>query len=272
MSAARRRSPAADARSPGASELPPVVLGLNAVILAVTEEVPRVLTVQRAGHALAAPEELAVSAGPATRRAGADLPDALPFGPLDPVAHQTLEKGLRGWVTRQTGLQLGYVEQLYTFGDRFRDPRERDGGSARGLGRLPGAGGGAGAGGRRRRATGGACTATSPGRTGARASRRCSIDGSPRRSPLGRAGGSGRPAARRERIDLAFGLDGAPWDEERVLERYELLYEAGLVREAARDRGEPRRPAAPRPRARASRWLSTTAASWPPRSAACAAS
>ena len=61
--------------------LPPVVLGLNAAILAVTDEVPRVLTVQRAGHALAAPEELAPpAAGPGER----DLPDALPFGPLDP--------------------------------------------------------------------------------------------------------------------------------------------------------------------------------------------
>jgi hypothetical protein len=38
---------------------------------------------------------------------------------------------------------------------------------------------------------------------------------------------------------LLFALDGAPWNEERVLERYELLYEAGLAPEAARDRGEP---------------------------------
>ena len=28
----------------------------------------------------------------------------------------------------QTGLELGYVEQLYTFGDRYRDPRETQGG------------------------------------------------------------------------------------------------------------------------------------------------
>ncbi|NEV80454.1 NAD regulator, partial [Rhodopseudomonas sp. BR0C11] len=31
------------------------------------------------------------------------------------------------------------------------------------------------------------------------------------------------------------GMDGAPWDEERVLARYELLYEAGLIEEARRD-------------------------------------
>src|SRR5581483_2810222 len=34
---------------------------------------------------------------------------------------------------------------------------------------------------------------------------------------------------------LCFGFDELPWDEERVLERYELLYEAGLVNEAVRD-------------------------------------
>jgi hypothetical protein len=37
---------------------------------------------------------------------------------------------------------------------------------------------------------------------------------------------------------LLFALDGARWNEERVLERYELLYEAGLVQEAGRDRGQ----------------------------------
>jgi hypothetical protein len=40
--------------------------------------------------------------------------------------------------------------------------------------------------------------------------------------------------ARRERGDIAFGLRGAEWDAERVLERYELLYEAQVVAEAGR--------------------------------------
>ena len=40
----------------------------------------------------------------------------------------TLELGLRDWVREQTGLDLGYAEQLYAFGDRNRDPRERAGG------------------------------------------------------------------------------------------------------------------------------------------------
>jgi hypothetical protein len=41
------------------------------------------------------------------------------------------------------------------------------------------------------------------------------------------------------RAQIAFGLDGARWMEERVLERYELLYEAGIVAECTRDAGLP---------------------------------
>src|SRR5207244_11873504 len=44
---------------------------------------------------------------------------------------------------------------------------------------------------------------------------------------------------RAERLGLAFGLPGGPWNEELVLERYELLYQAGLVAEAARDLARP---------------------------------
>src|SRR5262249_39803955 len=44
-----------------------------------------------------------------------------------------------------------------------------------------------------------------------------------------------RALPRRDRVRFYFGTEGAPWDEERVLDRYELLYEAGLVEEARRD-------------------------------------
>jgi hypothetical protein len=43
--------------------------------------------------------------------------------------------------------------------------------------------------------------------------------------------------ARRDRLRVCFGEGGTSWDEEKVLERYELLYEAGLVQEYARDSG-----------------------------------
>src|SRR5258708_1223911 len=41
--------------------------------------------------------------------------------------------------------------------------------------------------------------------------------------------------ARKDRVRVCFGTEGAQWDEERVLDRYELLYEAGLIEEARRD-------------------------------------
>src|SRR5580700_2162741 len=70
---------------------------LSAVIVTATIDEPRVLTVL-IGH---------------------DPVEALPSGPLE-VEHRTLEVGLRAWVERQTAQKLGYVEQLYTFGDRDR--------------------------------------------------------------------------------------------------------------------------------------------------------
>ena len=45
----------------------------------------------------------------------------LPHGQFDPEGHRTFELGLRDWVQAQTGFELGYVEQLYTFGDRGRE-------------------------------------------------------------------------------------------------------------------------------------------------------
>src|SRR4051812_21610162 len=83
-----------------------LVIELGAAIVAVTDEEPKILLVH-------APDP---------------APYGLPAGPFDPAGHRTLEEGLRTWVEEQTALHLGYVEQLYTFGDRFRDPQERAGG------------------------------------------------------------------------------------------------------------------------------------------------
>ena len=76
---------------------------LSAVVVAATTDEPRVLSLQ------------------AKTREGAD---ALPSGQLAPE-HRTLESGLRAWVERQTKQQLGYVEQLYTFGDRDRSSMDQ---------------------------------------------------------------------------------------------------------------------------------------------------
>ena len=81
-----------------------VIINLTAVIVAVTDDRPRVLVVEQSGEI------------------------GLPSGPFDPIRHDSLESGLRRWVEAQTGLDLYYVEQLYTFGNRNRDPREIEGG------------------------------------------------------------------------------------------------------------------------------------------------
>ncbi len=63
---------------------------------------------------------------PRAHRCGRARRDALPFGPFDPQRHRTFETSLRDHVEEQTALSLGYIEQLYTFGNRgrHREPGE----------------------------------------------------------------------------------------------------------------------------------------------------
>ncbi len=185
-------------------------LSLDAVIVAVTAGEPRILT---------------------TTHAGDGIP-ALPSGPLDSEIDATLELGLRRWIAAQTGLAVGYVEQLYTFGDR---DRSRDAGSTRHLsvgylGLVKEA----------QPAPGAAwldCYDILPwedrrGRAPAILARTVS-------SRLERW--AGKDAARQRRVAANFGARGS-WDPIRVLERYELLYEAEFVPEYQRDRGLPPQP------------------------------
>ncbi|KTS19984.1 membrane protein [Methylobacterium indicum] len=187
------------------------LVGLAAVILAATLDEPRVLTVPVAGQ----PEGRA---------------EGLPAGPLEP-AHPTLERGLRAWVERQTGQSLGYVEQLYTFGDR---DRRRGGKGEVGLHALSVA----------------YLALVREARPAAdsawqswyryfpyedrRAERADDLDAIAARLAAWAEAASSPEARRRrhDRIGLTFGAAGSGWNEERVLERYELLFEAGLVPEA----------------------------------------
>ncbi|MDQ0314115.1 NUDIX hydrolase [Amorphus orientalis] len=195
-----------------------VRVDLTAVVISVHERSPLVLTVEQA---------------PAP---------ALPSGPLR-SEHRTLQAGLRSWVEKQTGYRLGYVEQLYTFGDRTAAGPEASEHFAH-----------------RRVSIAYLALVQSPGK-------RAPIqgqwrpwydflpwedrrDGDPHAldTVMAELEGWRRAApdpSRAERIRLAFASEGGAWDEERALERYELLYEAGLVREAAADRGtgEPDMPA-----------------------------
>ena len=210
---------------------PLVVIGLNAVIVAVTEETPRILTVKRPENSLA--REINRSDKAPQLKSS----DAIPFGPFDPSSDRTLELGLRRWVQEQTGLGLGYVEQLYTFGDRNRDPSEGKGGPRMvsiaylALVREGKPSGTAGANWRE-------WYLFFPWEDW-RAGRPEVIE--KHIAPaidrwIGAAPDSRIRQERRERGDIYFGLHGAPWVPERVLERYELIYEVALAREALRDR------------------------------------
>ncbi|MEL7449399.1 MAG: NAD regulator [Pseudomonadota bacterium] len=192
-----------------------IAIDLSAVIFSVRDDQPRVLTVPPA--------------------AGGDS-DALPSGPFDADQHRTLELGLRSWVNQQTGQDLGYVEQLYTFADEGRDPREHDGGprlvSVAYLGLGMEAPSGDGQQGRSN------CYRFLPWEDW-RAERPAMIDDM--RSRLiawtKTAPDAAQARQRRERVDICLGLGQSGWDGFKVLERYELLYEAGLVNEALRDSG-----------------------------------
>jgi hypothetical protein len=165
-------------------------------------------------------------------------PAALPSGSFDPAGHRTFELALRAFVTEQTGFQIGYVEQLYTFGDEGRDAPLADLGGAASPYRVVSVGYLA----LTPEAVDTSETVWTPwshffpwedwrkGRPPALTRLEESL-----RAWAARPGGA-VSADRLARARHLFALDGAPWNEERVLERYELIYEAGLAPEAARDR------------------------------------
>jgi hypothetical protein len=214
------------------AQLTPIEVGLTAAIVAVEAEEPRIL----------------VAADPKSEtRAG------LPFGPFDPLSHRTFEIGLRAWVAAQTALSVGYVEQLYTFGDRGRHARPGDTGSHMiSVGYLA-----------LTRMSDNAAALREAGATFEpwyrffpwedwRDGRPDILDDVivPLLEPWAKSGKNEppRPLGRRERLRHCFAAGGSPWDEEKALDRYELLYEAGLVEEARRDGREAAVPRAKIPR------------------------
>ena len=198
--------------------LTPIEIGLTAAIVAIEGGEPAILIASAS-----APDDLA----------------GLPFGPFDAVRHRTFEIGLRDWVQEQAGLRLGYVEQLYTFGDRGRHavPGDTDVHVAS-IGYLA-----------LTRAVDNAQRA--PGAhfepwyryfpwEDWRTERPAMIERDilpelTRWASQPAEAEAARAISRKDRVRLYFGREGSQWDEERVLDRYELLYEAGLVEEARRD-------------------------------------
>lgn len=176
---------------------------LVAVLVAVTQGQPRVLTTQCAR--------------------------ALPAGPLH-HSHQSLQNGVRQWVEQQTHHDLGYVEQLYTFADkgRFYASGER----VISVSYL---------------ALTSESTAQSVNEVGWQDWYRYFPWEDWRLGAPDVLGACIIPALtdwahsdpafihpRWQRISYAFGLEGSTWNEDMVLQRYELLFEAGLVVEAKR--------------------------------------
>ncbi|WKZ81957.1 MAG: hypothetical protein QY307_07640 [Acidimicrobiia bacterium] len=167
--------------------------GLMAVVLAVTDDRPRVLTV-------------------------VSDPPRLPAGPLDPASDRTLERALRRWVGETTGLDLGYVEQLYTYGDAGR-------GGEKDVRQLAIA----------------YLGLVREGPLGGQAEWRDLYEFLPWEDRRQEPGGvppavgtwviAAENESRRQRAAMAWGGVGS-WDPERALERYELLFEVGVLPEA----------------------------------------
>jgi len=192
---------------------PGAIINLIGVIVAVTDEVPRILVIEQDGE------------------------PGLPNGPFNPGTHASLEEGLRALVEAQTGLDLFYVEQLYTFGNRLRSPAEVAGGPrVVSVAYI-------------------ALTHESPvGRDDVawgdwyrflpwedwRGGRPGLIDNliDPALERWVRQGASAQRRKRRqERVHVTFGdRQASEMDAVLSLERFELLYEAGLAGEAERDR------------------------------------
>ena len=206
--------------APARPRKPELMVGLNAVVLAVTAHQPRVLTV-------------------GARELGEDFfgmdswhpPRALPFGSFDEKHDRTLELCMRRSVLEKTQGELGYVEQLYTFADQGRDPRE-------------------GAGGSRMLSVGYLALVREQDLSQAKNSswQDCYAyfpwedwrGGRPRIMDEIEAAlldWSQANAERRERVEICLGIGNAGWDAFQVLERYELLYEARLISEYWTDRG-----------------------------------
>lgn len=158
---------------------------------------------------------------------GRDLPTAA----FDPDRDRTLHQALGVWVEERTGLRLDYIEQLYTFGDPRRSAA-RDGAEPHtvSIGYLALT---------RPEAALAASDWTPWGYWFPWEDRRSGLPAALSEVILPRlTEWAGRSAERRERLELLFGTGGAPWRDELTLERYELLYSAGLVTETWRDRGE----------------------------------
>lgn len=186
-----------------------VAVNLIAVLVAVEGDQPRVMTIGGGG--------------------------SLPSGPFA-LEHRSLQSGLRDWVEQQTHQPIGYVEQLYTFADRDRGDESGQRivsisylGLTRELDRGPSDADSAWHDWylyfpwEDRRALDAAANAA------IETALKAWIEAA---DPEGARG-------RQQRCAITFGWAPHAWNEELVLQRYELLFEAGLIAETGAEPAAP---------------------------------
>lgn len=156
--------------------------------------------------------------------------DLLPFGPLTPI-HHSLQAGARTWVQQQTRQPLGYMEQLYTFVDIKRS--KTIGYPVVYVSYL------------------GLVKEADEEKLALDAKWHDWYDYFPwedKRTPqanennrliiskiqdwIDSSSNTEIHLQRTQRMNLCWGLNGHEWQEENVLLRYELMYEAGLIAES----------------------------------------
>ena len=201
------------------SQAEPIAVGLNAAVLAVQGDEP--VGRRRADTATSAP-----------RRRAAERP-------VLARQHDSLESGAALLGADQTGIELGLARRsarsegaAASPARRQRPPTASPSATSPCSTRASGVAGGAVARMVRILPLGG--LAERPARTARRDHRALS-----KGWPAGPLRGV-TPATGVSACGSAFGFDGGAWDEEKVLERYELMYEAGLVDEPVNGR-EPAR-------------------------------
>ncbi|HEY1245104.1 MAG TPA: NAD regulator [Hyphomicrobiaceae bacterium] len=187
---------------------------------------------------------LAVRAGePVVAVVPAQRPDeeSLPSGPFHPRAHRTLESAVATWAQAQTGVEVGFLQQLCTLADCAGMEPAPPTLSVSYLALV----------GPRQ------CSDRTPARWRSwyaffpwedwrygRPERLVDICGrleawaDQDEPPCVTA----PPSDRQQRVRMAFGAAGAGWDEEKVLDRYALLREAGIIEHATSDGAAPRTP------------------------------
>ena len=219
--------------APSVAQKMRVTVELTALLVAISHDQPRVLTLPDMSQS----SQTVGDAKPTVR---------LPSGPLE-SRHRSLQQGLRAWVSLQTHHPLGYVEQLYSFADRDRIPADDQAERVISLSYL----------GLTREQNDSPPNQDLPAiwqdwyryfpwedfRHGAPVMIHREIF--PKlREWVKHSPSLSQKRERLERLALAFNLSTQTppqdqalspiWDEELVLDRYEILYEAGMVAESHR--------------------------------------